>query len=125
MRHRVKTDPYYTGIVICGRWDSYANFKEDMRSTWFKGAILDRRDNSKGYEPSNCRWVTYAESNQNRSSVKVTEAIADQIRELVASGRTQASISRELSIGHRTVSNIVNNVQWQSRGGRFTDKVKT
>ena len=34
---------------------------------------LDRIDNSKGYCPDNCRFVTYAQNNQNRRDNKLLE----------------------------------------------------
>ncbi len=52
---------------MCDRWiNSYANFLADMGEQP-EGKWIDRIDNSKGYSPDNCRWVTPKESAQNRS----------------------------------------------------------
>jgi len=46
------------GIKCCKEWDSYEQFKEDMFSTYFQGAHLDRIDSSKGYYKENCQWLS-------------------------------------------------------------------
>ena len=53
------------GVEVCERWKTFKNFLEDMgeRPT---GKTLDRIDNTKGYEPGNCRWATADEQQSNR-----------------------------------------------------------
>lgn len=58
------------GIRCCKRWENFDNFYRDMKDSWFYGGTLDRIDNAKGYELSNCRWVTKADQNRNKSSVR-------------------------------------------------------
>jgi hypothetical protein len=55
------------GITVCGRWDSFDNFLEDMG---YKpdGLTLDRKDNSKGYYKDNCKWSTQKEQCNNRDT---------------------------------------------------------
>lgn len=54
------------GIGVCERWrNSYAAFLADLGEAP-EGMWIDRIDNSKGYEPGNCRWVTPKQSCQNR-----------------------------------------------------------
>lgn len=54
------------GIRVCDRWlHDFAAFVSDMgpRPT---GHFIDRIDNDGNYEPTNCRWVTRAQSQSNR-----------------------------------------------------------
>lgn len=46
----------YRGITVCKEWSSFENFYLDMGEAP-PGFSLDRRDNAKGYNKNNCRWV--------------------------------------------------------------------
>lgn len=47
------------GITVCDRWrSSFDNFIEDMGNCPSYCRGLDRKDNNKNYEPTNCRWAT-------------------------------------------------------------------
>ena len=62
------------GITVCERWlNSFENFWADMGPTYQAGLELDRRDNSKGYSPENCRWVSRKTNNRNRRSNRMVE----------------------------------------------------
>lgn len=60
------------GITVCEEWDDFNNFYEWAIKTGYdenaerSQCTLDRIDNDKGYEPSNCRWVTMKEQSNNR-----------------------------------------------------------
>lgn len=54
------------GVKVCERWQEYKYFLEDMGEAPEK-LTLDRYPNVNGdYEPSNCRWATMREQNNNR-----------------------------------------------------------
>lgn len=58
------------GIIVCDRWngpEGFVNFLEDMGERP-EGTQIDRIDNSKGYSPDNCRWVTCKENQRNRGT---------------------------------------------------------
>jgi hypothetical protein len=55
----------YQHIAVCDRWRVFENFLADM-GVRPAGLTLERVDNSRGYEPSNCKWATYTEQSRNR-----------------------------------------------------------
>ena len=54
------------GITVCEEWMDYVAFRDWALSSGYKnGLVLDRKDNNGNYEPQNCRWATWVESNRN------------------------------------------------------------
>lgn len=60
------------GITVCPEWRTFEGFFKDMGEAP-QHLTLERLDNSKGYEPGNCAWRTYAQQMRNkRTNVIVT-----------------------------------------------------
>lgn len=54
-------------IFVCDEWQNYHNFKIwSLINGYKKGLHIDRIDNTKGYSPDNCRWVTVIENMNNK-----------------------------------------------------------
>ena len=91
-----KDYPHYggRGIKICVRWQKFENFLADVGECP-PGMSLDRIDNNGNYTPSNCRWATRQEQQNNRRNN----------RWLVYNGRRQtiAAWSRELGISPTSI----------------------
>lgn len=58
------------GIGVCKRWGKFANFLLDMGECPFEKGSIERKNNSKGYSPSNCVWLPKSQQSKNRTFSK-------------------------------------------------------
>lgn len=68
-RKYLKCYPYYggQGVKVCEEWKVFSNFYEWAMSNGYREDLtIDRINCTGNYEPSNCRWATYKEQNNNR-----------------------------------------------------------
>lgn len=68
-----KSYPRYggRGITVCDRWrNSFEAFRHDMGARPSDQHSIERKDNSLGYDPSNCCWATTTQQSNNRRNVK-------------------------------------------------------
>lgn len=91
------------GISICNEWNDYNTFREWAMSNGYKNNLtIDRIDVNGNYCPENCRWVTWQEQQNNRTSNRMitangeTHTIAEWSR---ISGIKSSTIQSRLSYG--------------------------
>lgn len=81
-------DPHWpkyggSGITVCKRWLTFANFLKDMGERPL-GHTLDRYPNKRGgYKPSNCRWATPAQQAANRETTVELRAKAERLERTI------------------------------------------
>jgi len=73
------------GIEVCAQWRTYEGFHADMgdRPDW---ASIDRINNDGNYEPSNCRWAT-AREQQNNMSTNHHISVCGDVMTIAEAGR--------------------------------------
>lgn len=86
------------GIVICDEWlnDSSLFIAWALSNGYKDGLQIDRIDNSKGYSPDNCRWVTPKENCQNRSTTRMITVLGEV--------NTISYFSEKYGVNHHTIS---------------------
>lgn len=100
------------GINVCNAWrNSFDTFVTDMGACPSPIHQIDRIDNDRGYSKDNCRWVTSAENNRNKYTVKLTDEIVKKIR---TGDVTTQQWSIELGVDKSHLYKIRNNKKWRS-----------
>lgn len=74
MKRRCKVDPHYQTVIVCDEWKAFEPFRDWALANGYSEALtLDRIDPYGNYEPSNCRWATYKQQENNRrNTVRIT-----------------------------------------------------
>ena len=59
------------GIEVCDEWlaDPAAFVAWGMKNGWRPGLTINREDNDRGYEPSNCTFISKPENNRHRHAI--------------------------------------------------------
>jgi hypothetical protein len=93
------------GIKVCQRWrKSFVNFIKDLGQRPSNLYSIERRNNQKGYTPSNCYWATRKEQGSNTCRNKIITYL----------GRTM-TLSRwcdELGLNRKTILARIMRYNW-------------
>ena len=101
---------YDKGIAVCDEWlNDFYSFKEWALTNGYKPELtIDRIDDSKGYSPDNCRWVTKSfnvKRNSNRKLITiggVTQDLQDWCNQLNISRSSIIWAIREKGFTHES-----------------------
>lgn len=117
------------GIKVCKEWndDFLTFFRWSSLNGWKKGLTLDRKDNSKGYSPENCQFITRSENSkktpiENRCGEKshlskLSTQEVEKILLLLAEGKNGPQIAKMFSVTKQTIYCIKNKKTWISTKG--------
>ena len=96
------------GIKVCEEWkhiEGFINFYNwAMNNGYEKNLTLDRIDNNKNYCPSNCRWITKAEQQFNKTNTRYFEYNGQK--------KCLAEWAEIFGINKPTLYNRVYNLHW-------------
>lgn len=112
VRNPSKRSQCYVGVDICSEWllDSSLFIEWAINSGYSDGLQIDRIDNSLGYSPENCRWVTPKQNANNRTSTKIITVDGE--------ANTIAYFSDKYGVKHHTIQTRL------ARGWSDNDAVK-
>ena len=102
------------GIKVCARWlKSFQYFLDDMGERPTPKHQIDRIDNNGDYDPSNCRWVTCAENQKNKSNNKLNWIKVREIRAKYLIENNYKKLGREYNVASNTIKAVVLNRIWK------------
>ena len=88
------------GITVCDEWQRNPKaFLFWAKDKYAEGLELDRIDNSKGYSPENCRFVTIKQGRRNRSNCRSFDVLR-AIDVLRGSGFSEVFINQHFPVPH-------------------------
>lgn len=96
------------GILICKDWIKFESFYNwSIKNGYKDNLTIDRIDVNGNYEPSNCRWATWTQQENNKRNTFFVEY----------NGKTQ-SISdwcRELNLNYNTIKSRLQFRKWTTK----------
>lgn len=104
------------GIAICDSWmkNTEAFIQWSLNSNYAEGLTIDRINNSLGYFPENCRWVTKLEQAQNMTTNVLNLELAKKIKEQYKIDKTVSKTAKSLNITYSRVYGVIVRGYWSN-----------
>lgn len=93
------------GIKVCDEWQQFESFRDWALANGYRDDLtIDRIDVNGNYEPSNCRWITNKEQQNNRTNNLL----------LTYSGKTQTLTqwAEETGINEMALRSRIKKLKW-------------
>lgn len=103
------------GITVCTEWsESYIVFREWAVNNGYGPKLeIDRINNDQGYNPTNCRFVTHTENNQNKRNNTLNTKLVQEIRRRhLLENLSIAELSRQYVIHYGAIHHAIHNKTW-------------
>lgn len=97
------------GITVCEEWLSFQTFYDWAITRWAPKLTIERVDNSLGYSPANCKFVTREVNLENRRCTIWTTYQGERI--------SCSALVKRLNVAYH-------NVAWRLKDGMSGDEVE-
>ena len=105
------------GINICEEWHKFEPFaKWASENGYAEHLEIDRIDNSKGYCPENCRWVTPLENLRHKSRSTMSMEKAQAMRADFENGASHKNLMAKYAESKDVVSQVISGKTWYLSG---------
>jgi hypothetical protein len=95
------------GISVCAEWQSsFALFLQDMGPAPTKKHSIERRDNEKGYDRSNCYWATRKDQMRNTRRSKMVTFRGET--------KNLSAWCEELGLSYWTIHSRIHKLGWSA-----------
>lgn len=105
------------GVAVCPEWArSFETFRDWSLSNGYADHLtIDRIKSERGYEPSNCRWVTWLVNERARNNVVLTVESVSRIKAELARGvlGTGKRLAEEFGVSQQTICDIRKGRIWR------------
>lgn len=89
---------------ICNEWGEYEVFKKwAINNGYSQNLTIDRKDNTKGYSPSNCQWITIQENAGKDKTIFTDQEKIDVYKRRKELGLTQMQMATLLNVSRNTI----------------------
>ena len=116
------------GISVCDEWTEFIPFQRWAIANGYEdGMTIDRIDNNGNYTPSNCRWATMREQQNNKRSNRVVEYMGrkytvTQLATII--GMNKTTLKERLNAGWSVEDAVNRPVRLRTRGYRPSAKME-
>lgn len=108
------------GVKVCSEWQEFIPFYQwALANGYAENLTIDRIDNDGNYEPSNCRWATNKEQQNNKSNNRLITYKGET--------KTLAQWAETTGIAYYTLWHRINKYHWsieEAFTGTRKDKTK-